>query len=433
MHDIDKTMISALSEYIRIDTSNPPGDCSEAVRYLGSLLTGLGFESFVYGMSKEKSSILCNLGGDAGPGLVLIHHMDVVPAREEEWSFPPFLGEVRDGYVLGRGTLDTKGLGIAQIFGALKALKERGKLNRKVFIVANPDEEVGGDDGAGYFVKEHGGVLSGCFGLNEGGIGVRDLFGPGDYFLVNMWEKGPLWLKLVARGRAGHGSRPTEKDPTIRLVRGLERLISLKDEPELTEPVRNMLLALDERGVISLDGTGKSPLPSAAQLAEIVSSTPEMEAIFKDTVAVTMLNAGFKPNVIPAVAEASIDVRILPGRDPETVLKRIRDTLDGLDITVEVLYAAHPSGSKKTEFFELVRDALGEIYPGMTALPYLSTGFTDSRYYRAAGVVTYGLLPCLIPKEELGRIHGVDERISVESVIKASEVIKRIVLRMESM
>jgi acetylornithine deacetylase/succinyl-diaminopimelate desuccinylase-like protein len=432
MTDLDKLMISALSDYIKIDTSNPPGDCSKALRYLDRLLSEFGFESVVYGLSDEKSSLLCNLGGSDGPGVVLIHHMDVVPAREEEWSFPPFLGEVRNGYVLGRGTLDTKGLGISQIFGALKASKEKGKLRKNVFIVANPDEEVGGDDGAGYFVKEYGRELSGCFGLNEGGIGVRELFGPGDYFLINMWEKGPVWLKLVAKGRAGHGSRPTLKDPTIRLVKGLERLVSLGDEPELTEPVRNMLVELDDRGVISLDRRGESPLPSASQLSRIASSIPEMEAIMKDTVAVTMLNAGFKPNVIPAVAEASIDVRILPGRTPEDVIERIKEILDDLDIQVEVLYSASPSGSEKTEFFDLVRDALQEVYPGTTALPYLSTGFTDSRYYRRAGVVTYGLLPCIIPKEELGRIHGVDERIAVESVVKASEVIKHVVLSMEN-
>jgi acetylornithine deacetylase/succinyl-diaminopimelate desuccinylase-like protein len=431
MTDLDKKMISALSDYIKIDTSNPPGDCSRAVSYLTGLLAGFGYEPLVDGLSEEKSSILCNIGGKEGPGVALIHHMDVVPARSEEWSFPPFIGEVREGYMLGRGTLDTKGLGMAQIFGALKAVKEAGKLKKKVFIVANPDEEVGGDDGAGYFVKNHGGELSGCFGMNEGGIGVRDLFGVGDYFLVNMWEKGPLWLKLVAKGRAGHGSRPTQKDPTIRLVRGIERLISLQEEPELTEPVRDMLSELEKRGAISLGLSEDSPLPSSSQLATIASSVPEMEAIMKDTVAVTMLNAGFKPNVIPAVASAAIDVRILPGRAPEDIVKKVKKMLADLDIQVEVLYAASPSGSERTEFFDLIIDVLHKLYPGSLALPYLSTGFTDSRYYRGVGVVTYGIMPCVIPKEELGRIHGVDERISVDSVVKASEFFKRILLTLE--
>lgn len=431
MADLDKRMIESLAEYIKIDTSNPPGDCSEAADFLQSLMVEFGFSPRVYGLSREKSSVFCNLGGGEGPGVVLIHHMDVVPAMAGEWSFPPFCGEVRDGFVLGRGTLDTKGLGMAQFFGALKAANEAGELKKKVYVVANPDEEVGGDDGAGYFVKKHGSIFSGCYGLNEGGIGVHDLFGTGDFFLVNMWEKGPVWLKLVARGRAGHGSRPTRNDPTIRLVRGLERLVSLEEDPELTGPVGDMLSELSRRGVISLDDTGDAPLPPASQLAMICSSVPEMEAIMKDTVAVTMLDAGFKPNVIPAVASATIDVRILPGRTPEDIVRKVEAILAGLDIDVEILYSASPSGSEKTEFFDLIGNVLADVYRGSVVLPYLSTGFTDSRYYRSAGVATYGIMPCIIPREELGRIHGVDERISVESVVKASEVVKGIILRME--
>lgn len=431
MTDLDKAMISALSEYIRIDTSNPPGDCSGAATFLEQLLKEFGFHTFIDGVSEEKPSILSNLGGEAVPGIVLLHHMDVVPALKEEWSFPPFSGDLRDGNVLGRGTLDTKGLGIAQIFGAIKASRELGGLKKKVLVIANPDEEVGGDEGAGYFMKQHGERVEGCFGLNEGGIGVKDLFGPGNFFLVNMWEKGPVWLRLVSRGRAGHGSRPTPGDSTARLVRGLHRLLSFEEDPELTGPVKEMLVELEKCGVISLDRKGKSSIPTASELKKVSASVPEMEAIMRDTFAVTMLNAGFKPNVIPAEAEASLDVRILPGRKPGDVIEKIRKILDGLDLELEVLYSATPSGSERTKFFNIIEDALLSVYPGSVVLPYLSTGFTDSRFLRNKGVTTYGLLPSVIPREELGRIHGVDERISVESVIKASEVIKGIVMRME--
>ena len=425
MDPMDREIISTLSRYIRIDTSNPPGDCSAAVKFLVDCLGSRGYVPLTAGKVKEKESIYCNLGGDSMPGIVFLHHMDVVPAVEEEWSFHPFCGEVRDGYVLGRGTLDTKGLGVAQIFGVLKAARERGTLKKKVFIVANPDEEIGGGEGAGYFVKDHGKMLKGCYGLNEGGIGVRDLFGPGDFFLVNMWEKGPLWLKLTARGRAGHGSRPTGMDSTFRLVKGLGRLLEWEEGLEVTEPVKAMLNELARRGVVSMDKLEK--------LEEIASTAPEMEAVMKDTVAVTMLEGGFKPNVIPAVAEAAVDMRILPGRDPEAVVEKVKGILDGLDIEVEVLFASKPSGSEGTPFFDLIGGAVEKVYPGAIPLPYLSTGFTDSRFYRESGVTTYGLLPCVIPKEELGRIHGVDERISVDAVVKASEVIKHLVLMMEDL
>ncbi len=146
-----------------------------------------------------------------------------------------------------------------------------------------------------------------------------------------------------------------------------------------------------------------------------------------------MLEGGFKPNVIPAEATASIDIRILPGEDPAEVIEKVKTILDGLDIELEVLFSENPSGSEMSLFFDVIRAALEKSYPGSTTVPYLSTGFTDSRYYRGSGVITYGLLPCVIPKEELGRIHGVDERISVDGMIKASEVIKDIILKMENL
>lgn len=156
-----------------------------------------------------------------------------------------------------------------------------------------------------------------------------------------------------------------------------------------------------------------------------------MEAITRNTVALTMLDAGFKPNVIPAKAEATVDVRILPGKDPEKVAREIEEFLSPDGIEVEVIYAASPSGSPVTDYFSLVRSALERVYPGSVVLPYLSTGFTDSRYYRGLGIPVYGILPCVIERSELGRIHGVDERISVDSLIRASEVIKEVILLLE--
>ncbi|MBE0602246.1 MAG: M20/M25/M40 family metallo-hydrolase, partial [Deltaproteobacteria bacterium] len=201
--------VELLQRYIRIDTSNPPGDCREAADFLCGVLEGHGLSPEVFGAKPEKPNVLCHVGGTEEPGLVLFHHMDVVPARAEEWSVPPFSAEIRDGYMYGRGTLDTKGLGIAHWCAAVRALKE-GILRRKLFLVANPDEEVGGGDGAEYFVKNLPFPLGKAYGLTEGGIGVLDMFGNGGKcFLLNMWEKGPLWVKLSARGTAGHGSRPS--------------------------------------------------------------------------------------------------------------------------------------------------------------------------------------------------------------------------------
>src|SRR5512142_1685061 len=185
--------VALLSGYLRIDTSSPPGDCRGAAELLCGTLRRSGLSPVTFGARPEKPNVLCHVGGTEEPGLVLIHHMDVVPAKAEEWSVPPFGAEVREGYMYGRGTLDTKGLGIAHLCAAIDAARS-GRLRRKLFLVANADEEVGGVEGAEYFVRNLPLAFGRACGLNEGGVGVRDIFGEGKFFLVNMWEKGPLWL-----------------------------------------------------------------------------------------------------------------------------------------------------------------------------------------------------------------------------------------------
>ena len=245
--------VALLSEYLRIDTSNPPGDCRGAAELLCGALRAEGLSPVTFGAKPEKPNVLCHVGGTEEPGLVLIHHMDVVPAKAEEWSVPPFSAQVRDGFLYGRGTLDTKGLGAAHWCAALRAAKA-GILRRKLFLVANADEEVGGGEGAEYFVRNLPFPIGAAYGMNEGGVGVTDIFGGGGkFFLLNMWEKGPVWMKLSAAGRAGHGSRPSAKDAPARLARAMARVAEFREPARLTEPVRDMLRVLRAKGFSDLD------------------------------------------------------------------------------------------------------------------------------------------------------------------------------------
>ncbi|HBG73014.1 MAG TPA: hypothetical protein DDX05_05245, partial [Deltaproteobacteria bacterium] len=292
--------VALLSEYVRIDTSNPPGDCRRAAELLCGALRESGLSPVTFGARPEKPNVLCHAGGTEEPGLVLIHHMDVVPARAEEWSVPPFSAEVRDGFLYGRGTLDTKGLGVAHWCAALRAAKA-GILRRKLFLVANADEEVGGVEGAEYFVRNLPFPIGAAYGMNEGGVGVTDIFGGGGkFFLLNMWEKGPVWMRLSASGRAGHGSRPSARDAPARLIRALTRVAELREPARLTEPVREMLRVLRAKGYVDLDvdalqrGAGE-----AEALEALVAKFPEIDPLVRNTYAVTTLAAGFKPNVIP--------------------------------------------------------------------------------------------------------------------------------------
>jgi len=421
--------VSLLREYIRIDTSNPPGDCRGTAELLCRVLIGNGLTPITFGEVPEKPNVLCHVGGTEEPGLVLIHHMDVVPAQAEEWSVPPFSAEVRDGYLYGRGTLDTKGLGVAHLCAAIDAARS-GRLRRKLFFVANADEEVGGKEGAGYFVRNLPISFGRAYGMNEGGVGVRDIFGEGAFFLVNLWEKGPLWLTLSAGGRAGHGSRPSSGDAPARLSRAMARIAEHRDPARLTDPVREMMRTLFDQGLTNLDPDSLGGRPEdTARLEAFASSYPETDPLLRNTFAITTLAAGFKPNVIPGKAEGTLDCRILPGEDPEAVAARVQDMVRDLDVRVEIIFSEEPNGSPRGPLFTALSDAIRSVHPDAVVLPYMSTGFTDSRFFRSIGVDTYGLMPVLLPRSEFGRIHGVDERIPLSGIDEMVRIVSALIER----
>ncbi|HZW36901.1 MAG TPA: M20/M25/M40 family metallo-hydrolase, partial [Candidatus Deferrimicrobiaceae bacterium] len=396
------------------------------------VLVGNRLTPITYGARPEKPNVLCHIGGTEEPGLVLIHHMDVVPALADEWIVPPFSGEIRGGFLYGRGTLDTKGLGVAHLCAAIGAARS-GMLRRKLYLVANADEEVGGGEGAEFFIRHLPISFGRAYGMNEGGVGVRDIFGPGKYFLVNMWEKGPLWLRLSAAGRAGHGSRPSPKDPPARLSRAMARIASHRSPARLTEPVREMLRVLFALGRIALDPDALTGGPrDAAALEAFAKEFPETDPLFRNTFAVTTLAAGFKPNVIPANAEGTVDCRILPGEEPESVAAQVQEMVREFDVAVETLFAEKPSGSPRGPLFDAVEDAVRTVHPDAVMLPYLSTGFTDSRFFRAVGVETYGLMPLLMAREDMGRIHGVDEKIPTAGIGEMTAALAALIERWNS-
>jgi acetylornithine deacetylase/succinyl-diaminopimelate desuccinylase-like protein len=416
--------VALLREYVRIDTTNPPGDCRAAAAFLCRLLEEAGLAPVTSGARPEKPNVLCHVGGTGEPGLVLVHHMDVVPARPGDWSVPPFSGEVRDGFMYGRGTLDTKNLGIAHLCAALAA-REAGTLRRKLYFVANADEEVGGGEGAEYFAANLPFPLGHAVALNEGGTGILDAFGPGKFFLVNTWEKGPLWLKLSAEGKAGHGSRPSADDAPGRLARAMARISEHRDPPRLVEPVREMLSILFALGRVPLDPSTITGGPDdAARLDALAREFPEFDPLLRTTFAVTTLSAGYKPNVIPSHAEGTVDIRVLPGESAESVAARVDGMVRGFGVSVETVFSERPSGSPTGPLFDAVKAAVLSVHPDAVVLPYLSTGFTDSRFYRQLGIDTYGIAPILLPRAELARIHGVDERIPVAGLLDMVKVMR---------
>jgi len=306
--------VSRLSQYLQIDTINPPGNESRGVAYLGQLLDEAGVGYTTEESAPGRGNLWAKLEGGKQPGLVLLHHIDVVPANEKYWSFEPLSGEVKDGYVYGRGAIDTKGLGIVQL-QAFLALKDGGqKLNRDVWLIATADEEAGGFFGAGWLAKEHPEIFADVgYLLNEGGS--ARVFDDDIAVMVEVTQKVPLWLRLTSHGRPGHGSAPQVETSVTRLVRGLKRVSETEFPVHVIEPVKEMF-----EGIAPF----QSPEDRArfADITDVVSDrgyllqlklrNPGAHALLRNTCSITRLEGSSKINVVPAEAHAELDCRLLP-------------------------------------------------------------------------------------------------------------------------
>jgi acetylornithine deacetylase/succinyl-diaminopimelate desuccinylase-like protein len=198
----------------------------------------------------------------------------------------------------------------------------------------------------------------------------------------------------------------------------------------LTDPVREMLRVLFAQGRITLNPDALPGGPGDAEALEAFAKEfPETDPLFRNTFAVTTLSAGFKPNVIPMLAEGTVDCRILPGEEPERVAALVEEMSREFDVAVETIFSERPSGSPRGPLFDAVSDAIRAIHPDAVVLPYMSTGFTDSRFFRSIGVETYGLMPLLMAREDMGRIHGVDEKIPVAGIGEMASAVAALIAR----
>lgn len=417
-----------LQGYLRIDTSNPPGDEFLGAGYLARILHAHGVAARFLVTPEGRTSLYARLpargGGERRPALLLVHHIDVVPPGEG-WSFEPFSGELRGGYLLGRGAIDVKSLGIAQLAAFLDLAESEGPRCRDVIFLAVADEENGGGRGTAWLLEHHSDLFADVGAvLNEGGAN-RMVNGRLLWWGVEVAQKRPLWLRVSAKGRAGHASGYQPGSATHDLIRGLDRLLSLPEISRVTPAVRDYLKAL-------------APLhspPYSERFANIESVVgpdgpkgklyPGMAGLFLDTVQVTVLRASERINTIPATASADIDIRLLPDTDAGQFLERVRQAL-GKNLSVEVLVTspeAAPSASD-TEVYRGLAANLGESSP---VVPIFISGFTDSRYFRERGIAAYGFSPFLFEPQDLLGIHNADERIPVEAFEHGVERMKAVV------
>jgi acetylornithine deacetylase/succinyl-diaminopimelate desuccinylase-like protein len=423
-----------LAEYLRINTTNPPGHEVVAARWLQGVLQREGIETELLEPAPGKANLVARLRGDGSARpLVLLNHIDVVEASPEFWTVDPFGGVRRDGYLYGRGALDMKGEGIAQLMAVLLLRRAGVPLARDVIWLATSDEEVGGGVGASWIFTQRPDLVRGAeFLLNEGGSARADATGAVTYVGIGVTEKAPFWLTVTARGTAGHGSRPTGDNAVERLVRALARVEGHQTPFRVTPAAERFFRGL----------AGREPDPARrAWLADVAAalreeparrffaSDPYYNAILRNTVSITRLAGSGKVNVIPPVARAELDVRLLPGQDPQAFLAELRALIDDTLVTIEpqgVSWPATESGAE-TAMYRVIAEVSARHFPNALVVPTMLTGFTDSHYFRRLGIASYGLSPFPVSEADARGVHGNDERIALAALTRGVRYLFEIV------
>ncbi len=406
-----------LSDYVKIDTTDPPGNEKQSAEFLAGILKKEGFNPEVLSFNDKRANLVCRLRGSSSEKpLLLLSHMDVVGAVADDWKVAPFSGTIKDGYVWGRGTVDCKGMGTMELM-AFILLKRAGVTpKRDIILLANADEEAGGDAGAEWVVRNHWDKVAAGYVLNEGGMGIKGMFGK-DIMMPCFGEKGPLWIKLKARGESGHGSMPTAENPNDKLIYALGRIARYQTKIVLLPEVKSVLLEAGK--------SMKFPVPFLAsmfinnlflnRIRKRLKNIKKVNAILRNTISITNMKSGFKENVIPSESEAILDCRLLPGQDKDAFIDELRQVISDPDIAIETLQFHAPSeSSSKDRFMEVIKEVILRNHPGIPFYPILGAGFTDSRFFREKGAIAYGFIPCLFSQEEIDTMHGVNERISLK-------------------
>jgi len=425
-----------LSGYIQVDTTNPPGKELPGARFLRGILERDGFETTILESDAGRGNVLCRMKGTEGLSpLILLHHMDVVPAEEDKWRYPPYSGTVVNGEIWGRGAQDCKSLGIVELLSLLLLKREGMKPKRDIVYMATADEEAGGKWGVDWLFANHPDWMRGEYLINEGG-GVGLAMGQKNVYTCQTAEKGLCWLKLTFRGKPGHGSIPHDDNCVVKMARAIERISAYRSPLRRTEATENFIKGIAAEQVFPKSLFLKqllNPVFSKAAERRIPDSGLKgmVGAILRNTFVPTMAQAGQKTNVIPSECTCQVDCRILPGVTPEMIKTEIADLLfDFQDYTLEVTHTS-PASESPTDnpLYQTLDRVLKSMDPKAKMIPTMLTGATDSRGFRHRGTIAYGFHP-MPPidnlSEFMGRIHGHNERISSESLLFGIRVLHQV-------
>ena len=407
---VEAEALKTLQGYVRINTSNPPGDVTRAADYLSGILKREGIDVQRYESGPGRSILLARLKGSGAGGkpILLESHMDVVPTDPSRWAKDPFGAEIADGRMWGRGTIDMKGIGTSYLYAFIMLHRQKVPLTRDVLLMFVPDEEVGGDLGATWMRKNHYDDLDPEYVIDEGGFGSRDMFTPGKLvFGISVAEKKIMWMKLRAEGVAGHGSQPHDRNPNDHLMKALARLFA--------EPV------------------AAAPFPVVDTMKQRIGgplvSNKFNNAIQHSTISLTSLRSGVgdppKVNVIPSVAEATIDCRLLPGTSAAQWIKEIERRLADPTIKIEVINEGDDPrvSSQDTPLYRALEAAIKRQHPDAIVTPMVVPYGTDANGFRPRGVKSYGIFPGIIPAASILSMHGDAEFMPVDALGPAIRIL----------
>jgi acetylornithine deacetylase/succinyl-diaminopimelate desuccinylase-like protein len=427
--------VDLLRRYLMIDTTNPPGNEVAGTRFLAEVLARDGIETETIEAAPGRASLRARLAGDGSlGGIVLHHHIDVVYADRRYWTVDPFGGAIADGYLYGRGAIDMKSTGILHLAAMLALKRARVPLKRDLVFLATADEEAGSEFGAQFIADRRRDWLEGAeYAISELAVihTHPSLKAPLGAIVIS--EKTGLALVLTARGEPGHGSMPWPDTAPNRLVRALNRLLEAERPPRVLPEVQEFFTRV--AGLMSDDtGAGYDDLARSLRDPDFRArflSNRQYAAMVRTTFAVTMLRGSEKSNVIPPEATAQIDCRMLAGDDPEEIAAWVRGVI--ADEHVQVRIAREPKmpnlSPPDTELYKAMADALQRRAPGVVVAPMILVAFTDNWVFRRCGLHGYGFSPFIVDDEEVQRIHGNDERISLENLREGVRVYTEMLMK----
>ena len=423
-----------LSRAIQIVTVNPPGDEKPLAEYFVGVLAEAGLETQVIDTpnGESRAGRAAAWGVVRGTGeqraIVLLSHLDVVPAAAEEWEHDPFAGWREGDFVFGRGALDAKGVSVVHLLTLLALAERETPLPRDVIFLATPDEETGGTDGAGFIAKHRPDLLGGAeYVLTEGGgILIRGRPKP-DLWRIGVVEKSPCWMRVVAEGTPGHSSVPPRDAAVPRLIAALARLRTVETPIRVVPEVAQMYRALaplaapeDADGYVDL----AEHLATDEAFRQRFMTLRYQAALVSNTLTVTVLEGGSRTNVVPSRAIAHLDARLLPGESCEAFTDQVRAALGDPGLGVEPLLNFDARSSAiETPLYAAIETITAKSDPPAHTVPSVTIGFTDAHYFRDIGITSYGFTPRALRREDGRGVHGHNEKSSITTLVAAVEIL----------